>query len=441
MTAAIAPGAAAAFQEQAVDGATSEPLIGEALSRSLAEVDPEIAAAVRREEIRQREGIELIASENYVSSAVRMVTGSVLTNKYAEGLPGRRYYGGCEWIDVVENLARDRANALFGSEHANVQPHSGSGANMAAYRALLRPGDTILAMRLDQGGHLTHGSPVNFSGSDYTVIAYGVDPETERIDYAALAETAREHRPAMILGGATAYSRAIDFDRMAEIARSVGARLLVDMAHIAGLVAAKLHPDPIPVADIVTSTTHKTLRGPRGGLILSRAEHAAAVDKMVFPHLQGGPLEHVIAGKAVAFHEALQPGFRAYQERIVDNARALADALAGHGLRIVSGGTDNHMLLVDLRPKGITGKAAEAVLDRAAITTNKNMIPFDPEKPFVTSGLRLGTPAVTTRGFDEDDMQRVAGWINAVLDAPEDEAVVARVRAEVVEMASGFPVP
>lgn len=424
-----------------MDGATSEPLIGEALSRSLAEVDPEIAAAVRREEIRQREGIELIASENYVSSAVRMVTGSVLTNKYAEGLPGRRYYGGCEWIDVVENLARDRANALFGSEHANVQPHSGSGANMAAYRALLRPGDTILAMRLDQGGHLTHGSPVNFSGSDYTVIAYGVDPETERIDYAALAETAREHRPAMILGGATAYSRAIDFDRMAEIARSVGARLLVDMAHIAGLVAAKLHPDPIPVADIVTSTTHKTLRGPRGGLILSRAEHAAAVDKMVFPHLQGGPLEHVIAGKAVAFHEALQPGFRAYQERIVDNARALADALAGHGLRIVSGGTDNHMLLVDLRPKGITGKAAEAVLDRAAITTNKNMIPFDPEKPFVTSGLRLGTPAVTTRGFDEDDMQRVAGWINAVLDAPEDEAVVARVRAEVIEMASGFPVP
>ncbi len=424
-----------------MDRLTQVPAMGDSLSRPLDEVDPEIAAAIANEEVRQHEGIELIASENYTSHAVREATGSVLTNKYAEGLPGRRYYGGCEWIDVVENLARDRAVELFGADHANVQPHSGSGANMAAYRALLKPGDMILAMRLDQGGHLTHGSPVNFSGSDYTVVAYGVDRETEMIDYDALAQMAEEYRPSMILGGATAYSRLIDFDRMAEIARAVGARLLIDMAHIAGLVAARLHPDPIPVADIVTSTTHKTLRGPRGGLILCKEEHASTVDKMVFPHLQGGPLEHVIAGKAVAFLEALQPGFAAYQQRIIDNAQSLADALTSHGLRIVSGGTDNHMLLVDLRPKGITGKAAEAVLDSAAITTNKNMIPFDPAKPFVTSGLRLGTPAVTTRGFDQVDMRRVAGWINTVLDSPEDQAVVARVRAEVVEMASGFPVP
>ena len=417
------------------------PALSESHSPTLAEVDPEVAEAIGQEEVRQREGIELIASENYTSRAVREATGSVLTNKYAEGLPGRRYYGGCEWIDVVENLARDRAKALFGADHANVQPHSGSGANMAAYRALLSPGDTILAMQLDQGGHLTHGSPVNFSGTDYTVVAYGVERDTERIDYGALAEIARAQRPAMILAGATAYSRTIDFDRIAEIARSVGAHLLVDMAHIAGLVAARLHPDPVPVADIVTSTTHKTLRGPRGGLILCRAEHSKNVDKMVFPHLQGGPLEHVIAGKAVAFHEALQPGFQAYQQRVIDNAQALADALTGHGLRIVSGGTDNHMLMVDLRPKGITGKAAEHVLDRAAITTNKNMIPFDPETPFVTSGLRLGTPAVTTRGFGAQDMVRVAAWIDRVLDAPEDDAVVDRVRAEVVEMASSFPVP
>ena len=430
---------------QPAAGATAahgaSPASGATLSRTLADVDPEIAEVIGHEELRQREGIELIASENYTSFAVRQATGSVLTNKYAEGLPGRRYYGGCEWVDVAENMARDRAKLLFGADHANVQPHSGSSANMAAYRALVKPGDTILAMRLDQGGHLTHGSPVNFSGSDYNIVAYGVDPDTECIDYDSLAEMAREHRPAMILGGATAYSRQIDFPRMAEIANEVGAKFLVDMAHIAGLVAAKLHPDPIPVADIVTSTTHKTLRGPRGGIVLSNAEYAKAVDKMVFPHLQGGPLEHVIAGKAVAFHEALQPGFAGYQQRVIDNARVLADALASHGLRIVSGGTDNHMLLVDLRPKGISGKAAEKALDRAAITTNKNMIPFDPAKPFVTSGLRLGTPAVTTRGFGEEDMSRVAAWINDVLDAPEDEAVVARVRAEVVEMATGFPVP
>jgi len=410
-------------------------------SRPLDAVDPEIAAIIRKEEDRQRLGIELIASENYASRAVREATGSVLTNKYAEGLPFKRYYGGCEWVDAAEDLARERAKRLFGAEHANVQPHAGSPANMAAYLALLEIGDTILAMRLDQGGHLTHGSPVNFSGKFFKVVSYGVDARTEVIDYAELARLAAEHRPKVIVAGATAYPRRIDFARFAEIAAGAGARLLVDMAHIAGLVAAGLHPDPVPVSDIVTSTTHKTLRGPRGGLILCKAEHAAAVDKMVFPRLQGGPLEHVIAAKAVAFHEAAQPAFRDYQARVVDNARALADALAGHGFRIVSGGTDNHLLLVDLRPKGITGKLAEAALDRAGITTNKNMIPFDPEKPLVTSGLRLGTPAVTTRGFGSDEMARIAGWITQVIEHADEEAVIARVRAEVAGMAGAFPVP
>jgi len=415
--------------------------VGASLSAPLSEVDPELAAIIRREERRQRQGVELIASENYASRAVREATGSVLTNKYAEGLPGKRYYGGCEHIDEAENLARERVKSLFGAQHANVQPHSGSGANMAVYRALLQPGNTILAMRLDQGGHLTHGSPVNFSGSDYRIAAYGVDRDSERIDYDQVAEMAREHKPAMIMGGATAYPRTIDFGAMADIARSVGALFVADIAHIAGLVAAGLHPDPVACADAVTSTTHKTLRGPRGGLVLCLQEHAAAVDKAVFPHLQGGPLEHVIAAKAVAFHEALQPGFAGYQRRIVENAQTLAEALAGHGFRIVSGGTDNHLLLVDLRPKGITGKAAEKVLDRAAITTNKNMIPFDPEKPFVTSGLRLGTPAVTTRGLGPADMRLIAGWINTVLENASDDASVARVRAEVVEHMSSFPVP
>jgi glycine hydroxymethyltransferase len=412
-----------------------------ALSRPLDEVDPQVAAAIRGEEERQRYGIELIASENYASRAVREATGSVLTNKYAEGLPHKRYYGGCEWVDVTEDLARERAKALFGADHANVQPHAGSPANMAAYLALLQPGQTILAMRLDQGGHLTHGSPVNFSGKFFNVIAYGVDRDTECIDYDELADLARQHRPQLIVAGATAYSRQIDFARFAEIAADCGARLMVDMAHIAGLVAADLHPDPVPVSDVVTSTTHKTLRGPRGGLILCTEEHAKAIDKMIFPHLQGGPLEHVIAAKAVAFHEALQPEFRTYQEHIVANARSLAEALAVRGCRIVSGGTDNHMLLVDLRPKGVTGRAAEAALDRAGITVNKNMIPFDPEKPFVTSGLRLGTPAVTTRGFGIDEMVRIADWITDVLEHIEDDARIERVRGEVAELAGGFPVP
>ncbi len=415
--------------------------VGAALQRPLAEVDPAIAALVAAEGERQRTGIELIASENFTSRAVREAVGSVLTNKYAEGLPGKRYYGGCEIVDQVEDLARERAKALFGAAHANVQPHAGSPANMAAYRALIRPGDLIMAMRLDQGGHLTHGSPVNFSGTDYRVVAYGVDPATERIDIDAFAALAREHRPALVVGGATAYPRAIDFAAMAEVAREVGAYFVVDMAHIAGLVAARLHPDPVPHADIVTTTTHKTLRGPRGGLILCTAEHAKAVDKIVFPHLQGGPLEHVIAGKAVALLEAAQPAFAAYQAAVIANARALADALAGHGFRIVSGGTDNHIVLVDLRPKGLTGKAAEARLDRAGITTNKNTIPFDPESPFVTSGLRLGTPAVTTRGMGEDDMRTIAGWIDDALDGPEDDAALARIRGAVGEMAGGYPVP
>ena len=407
----------------------------------LAEVDPQIQALIGLEAERQRGGIELIASENYTSRAVQEAVGSVLTNKYAEGYPGRRYYGGCEHVDQVEELARQRAKALFGADHANVQPHAGSQANMAAYSALLQPGDTILAMRLDQGGHLTHGSPVNFSGQLYKVAAYGVDPRSEEIDYDAVADLAREHRPKVIVAGATAYPRQIDFARFAEIAADVGARLFVDMAHIAGLVAAGLHPDPIPLADIVSSTTHKTLRGPRGGLLLCKAEHAAAVDKAVFPRLQGGPLEHVIAGKAVAFLEAQAPSFRAYQAQVIANAQTLAQELAAAGLRIVAGGTDNHLILVDLRPKGVTGKVAEEALDRAGITTNKNAIPFDPQKPMITSGLRLGTPAVTTRGFGQAEMRRIAGWIGRALDAVEDESALVRIRAEAAEMAVDFPVP
>jgi glycine hydroxymethyltransferase len=417
------------------------PAGDEHLLASLELVDPEIHAIVQHEVDRQRYGIELIASENYASRAVLETVGSVLTNKYAEGLPHKRYYGGCEFVDQAEDLARERAKALFGADHANVQPHSGSQANMAAYMALLPVGETIMAMRLDQGGHLSHGSPVNFSGKLFKIVAYGVDPETERIDYDGLAAVAREHRPKLIVAGATAYPRVFEFDRMAEIAREVGAYFLVDMAHIAGLVAADLHPDPVPVSDVVTSTTHKTLRGPRGGIILSKAEHAAAVDKAVFPNVQGGPLEHVIAAKAVAFKLAMAPEFRAYQARIIANAKALAEALIQHGFRIVSGGTDNHLMLVDLRPKGVTGKAAEAALDRAGITVNKNMIPFDPEKPFVTSGLRLGTPAVTTRGFGPDEIRRVAAWITHVIEHIDDEGAIAQVRAEVAEMAGAFPVP
>ena len=364
-----------------------------------------------------------------------------MTNKYAEGLPGRRYYGGCEIVDQAEDLARERAKALFGADHANVQPHAGSQANMAAYFALIEPGDRVMAMRLDQGGHLTHGSPVNFSGKFFDIVAYGVDPETERIDYDELAKLAEEHRPKLIVAGATAYPREIDFERFAQVAQSVGAKLMVDMAHIAGLIAAGLHSDPVPVADMVTSTTHKTLRGPRGGLALCRAEYTKVLDSQVFPRLQGGPLEHVIAGKAVAFHEAMQPAFRDYQERVIVNAKALAKALTERGFRIVSGGTDNHQLLVDLRPKGVTGKVAEKLLDKAGITTNKNMIPFDPEKPFVTSGLRLGTPAITTRGFDPSHMVQIADWMTEVLEAKDDEATLQRVHEQVRDLASQFPVP
>ncbi len=415
--------------------------VAERLSLPLGEVDPEIAEIVRREEHRQRFGLELIASENYCSRAVREATGSVLTNKYAEGLPHKRYYGGCEWVDAAEDLARERAKQLFGAQHANVQPHSGTQANMAAYLALCSHGDTILAMRLDQGGHLSHGSPVNFSGKFYQVVSYGVDQETERIDFGQLAALAREHKPRVIVAGATAYPRALDFERFAEIAREVGARLLVDMAHIAGLVAADLHPDPIPVSDVVTTTTHKTLRGPRGGMILCTEELQKDIDRAVFPTSQGGPLEHVIAAKAVALYEAMQPEFRIYQENIIENARALADALASHGFRIVSGGTDNHLMLVDLRPKNVTGKDAELALDRAGITTNKNMIPFDPQKPFVTSGLRLGTPAVTTRGLGPDEMRLIAAWITRVIEHIDDETVIRQVREEVAELCSNFPVP
>lgn len=411
------------------------------LSEPLVEVDPELFATIEHEERRQLEGIELIASENYASRAVREATASVMTNKYAEGYPGKRYYGGCELADVAERLARQRAKRLFGADRVNVQPHSGSQANFAAYLALLEPGDTILAMRLDQGGHLTHGSPVNLSGQLFNVVSYGVDRETERIDYDQVAALAREHQPKLILAGATSYPRAIDFARFREIADEVGAYFMVDMAHIAGLVAANLHPDPVPCADVVTSTTHKTLRGPRGGFILSTAEHAKAVDRAVFPRTQGGPLMHIIAAKAVAFLEALRPEFVDYQRQIIANAQALATRLRNNGIRMVSGGTDNHLLLADLTDTGVTGKAAEEALERAGITVNKNMIPFDERSPFVTSGIRLGSPAVTTRGFTEREMRQVADWITQVLAHIEEEAVIRQVREEVTDLCFRFPVP
>jgi glycine hydroxymethyltransferase len=411
------------------------------LSQSLSEVDPQVWAAIQGEEMRQLEGIELIASENYASQAVREAMASVMTNKYAEGYPGKRYYGGCEFVDVVENLARERVLELFGADHANVQPHSGSQANLAAYLALIDPGDTILAMDLAHGGHLTHGSPVNLSGQLFKIVSYGVDRETERIDYDHLAELAREHRPQLIIAGATAYPRRIDFRRFRQIADEVEAFFLVDMAHIAGLIAADLHPDPVPYAHVVTSTTHKTLRGPRGGLILSQAEHAKAIDRAIFPGTQGGPLMHVIAAKAVAFYEALRPEFAEYQHQVVANARALANRLQANGIRVVSGGTDNHLLLADLSDTGVTGKEAEAALERAAITVNKNMIPFDTRSPFVTSGIRLGTPAVTTRGFTEDEMVEVADWITRVLAHIDDAAVTERVRDEVISLCLQYPVP
>ena len=407
----------------------------------LRSTDPQIFEAIRAEAERQSAQIELIASENFVSRAVLQAMGTVMANKYAEGLPGKRYYGGCEHVDVAENLARDRAKDLFGAEHANVQPHSGAQANMATYFAFLEPGDTILGMNLSHGGHLTHGSPVNFSGRFFEVAEYGVRESDGRIDYDALREQALEVRPKMIVAGASAYPRIIDFQTFGEIAREVDALMFVDMAHIAGLVAADVHPSPVPHSDVVTTTTHKTLRGPRGGLILCKEEHAAAIDKSVFPGTQGGPLMHIIAAKAVSMREALQPEFRSYQRQIVANARALADGLLEHGFFLVSGGTDNHLLLVDLRKshEDLTGKDAENALEAAGMTVNKNTVPGETRSPFVTSGLRIGTSAVTTRGLREADMRQIADWAATVLTAPTDEGVIAGVRAEIDEMCLAFP--
>ena len=403
-------------------------------------VDPEIQKAIDQELSRQREKLEMIASENIVSTAVMQAQGSILTNKYAEGYPGKRYYGGCEYVDIVEQLAIDRAKKLFGAEYANVQPHSGAQANTAVYFALLQPGDTILGMNLTDGGHLTHGSPVNISGKYFKIIPYGVDKETERIDYDELERLAKEHQPKLIVGGASAYSRVIDFERMAQIAKSVGAYLMIDMAHIAGLVAAGLHQSPVPYADVVTTTTHKTLRGPRGGLILCRdAEFGKQFNKAIFPGIQGGPLMHVVAAKAVAFKEALSDEFKVYQQQVLDNAKALADELVKKGFRIVSGGTDNHLMLVDLRSKNITGKEAQFLLDEIGITANRNTIPFEPLSPFVTSGIRLGTPALTTRGLKEEDIREVADIIADVIENREDSAVIEAAKAKVQAICKKFP--
>jgi glycine hydroxymethyltransferase len=404
----------------------------------LEQTDPQIADVIRREVERQNTTVQLIASENFTSPAVLAAQGSVLTNKYSEGYPAKRYYGGNFVVDEAEELARTRARELFGAEHANVQPHSGANANMAAFLALLEPGDKVLGMRLDQGGHLTHGSPVNFSGRLYDFVAYGVDDDAETLDYDAIRELAKREHPKMIIAGATAYPRVIDFEAFRSIADDVGALLLVDAAHIAGLVAGGAHPSPVPVADVVTFTTHKTLRGPRAGAILCKSEYATAIDKAVFPGLQGGPLMHVIAAKAVAFREAMQPDFATYARDIVSNSQALADALAVEGFRIVSGGTENHLMLVDLRPFGVTGKVAQEALDRAGVTCNKNAIPNDPEKPFVTSGLRLGTAAVTTAGMGPEQMQEIAAMIGAVLRAPDDEAIAADVRAQAARLCAKF---
>ena len=410
------------------------------LLKNLDVVDTEIQEAINKELSRQRDKLEMIASENIVSKAVMQAQGSVLTNKYAEGYPGKRYYGGCEYVDVVEQLAIDRAKKLFGAEYANVQPHSGAQANTAVYFALLQPGDTILGMNLTDGGHLTHGSPVNISGKYFKIIPYGVDKETERIDYDELERLAKEHQPKLIVGGASAYSRVIDFERMAQIAKSVGAYLMIDMAHIAGLVAAGLHPSPVPYADVVTTTTHKTLRGPRGGLILCRdAEFGKQFNKAIFPGIQGGPLMHVIAAKAVAFKEALSDEFKVYQQQVLDNAKVLADELVKKGFRIVSGGTDNHLMLVDLRSKNITGKEAQFLLDEIGITANRNTIPFEPLSPFVTSGIRLGTPALTTRGLKEDDIREVADIIADVIENCEDSAVIEAAKAKVQAICKKFP--
>jgi glycine hydroxymethyltransferase len=418
---------------------TIDTKISQRMNRPLAEVDPEIAEALREEGRRQGTGLELIPSENFVSEAVLEAMGSVLTNKYAEGYPGKRYYGGCEFADRAEQLAIDRAKALFGAEHANVQAHSGTQANVSVYMAALQPGDTVLGMNLAHGGHLTHGHPLNFSGKMYKFIPYGVSKETETIDYDELARLAGEHKPKMIVAGASAYSRIIDFPRMAEIARSVGALLFVDMAHIAGLVAGGMHPSPVPHADFVSTTTHKTLRGPRGGLVMCKAQYAKELDRITFPGTQGGPLMHIIAAKAVCLKEAAEPGFRDYAKQIVVNAQKLASEITRAGFRIVSGGTDNHLFLIDLYSRGLTGKEAQPALDRAGITVNKNSIPFDPTPPMTGGGIRLGTPAVTTRGMREPEMERIAAWIAEALTHLGDAAVERRIRAEVAEFAVQFP--
>ena len=408
------------------------------MSRPLYEVDPQVAIAIDNEIRRQHEGLELIASENFVSEAVLEAMGSVFTNKYAEGYPGKRYYGGCEFTDVVEELARERAKKLFGAEHANVQPHAGSQANMAAYAAILQPGDTILGLNLAHGGHLTHGHHLNFSGKTYRIVPYGVAKETETIDYDDLAKLAEKERPKLIIGGGSAYPRIIDFARMRQIADAVGALYLVDMAHFAGLVAGGVHPSPLPHAHIVTSTTHKTLRGPRAGMILSKQDFAAAIDKVVFPGMQGGPLVHIVAAKAVCFHEAMQPEFRDYARQIVSNAKILAETLATEGFRIISGGTDTHLMLVDVFSKGMLGSEAEKALGEAGITVNKNAIPFDTNPPLKPSGIRIGTPALTTRGMKEDEMRQIGRWISEVLHNRSDAQVLKRIRQQVLELAENF---
>ena len=403
--------------------------------------DPDVWAAMQAEQTRQHEGLEMIASENFTSPAVMQAVGSVLTNKYAEGYPGHRYYGGCEFVDKVEDLARDRLKSLFGAEHVNVQPHSGSQANAAVYMTAIQPGDTVLAFDLAHGGHLTHGMKLNASGVLYKFVHYGVRKSDQRLDFDQVARLAREHKPKLIIAGASAYPREIPHGTFAEIAREVGAKLMVDMAHYAGLVAAGIHDNPVPVADFVTSTTHKTLRGPRGGIAMCRSADAKMLDRSVFPGQQGGPLMHVIAGKAVAFAEALRPEFRQYAMKVVENAKSLAEALASGGVRLVSGGTDNHLMLVDVTPLGIGGKTAEQVLDRCGITCNKNMIPFDERKPMDPSGIRLGTPALTTRGLGVDEMKQVAAWILKVLKNPDSEQVIATTRRDVAELAEQYPVP
>jgi len=409
------------------------------MQRSLAQSDPEIAAAITHETTRQAEGLELIASENFVSSAVLEAAGSVMTNKYAEGYPGKRYYGGCEFVDVAESLAIARAKALFGADHVNVQPHSGAQANMAVYLTLLKPGDVVLGMNLAHGGHLTHGHPLNFSGRLYTIVPYGVRRDDERVDYEEFERLAHEHKPKMIIAGASAYPRVFDFERMGKVARAVGAPLMVDMAHIAGLVAGGQHPSPVPHADFVTTTTHKTLRGPRGGMVLCREQYAKDLDRAVFPGVQGGPLMHIIAAKAVCFREAATPEFSAYQQQLVANARRLAAAMTTAGFRIVSGGTDNHIVLVDTFSKGITGKVAEAALGHAGVTVNKNAIPFDQNPPMVASGVRLGTPAVTTRGMGEAQMDEIAAFISRALASPEDTAALTMIKQEVEQLCRKFP--